>query len=77
MNLFRSEGHVHTWDRFDPATEDGIMALTDIVKLFSIRYFRKRLDPGYFTERMNYRSEIFTVLKEIGKTGPFWQKPKS
>jgi hypothetical protein len=76
MHLFRSEGHVRNYDRFDPATDDGIIPLPDAVKLFSIQYFRRRMDPDYFSDRLNYRSEMFEVLKEIGKTGPFWRKPK-
>jgi len=35
MNLFRSEEHIRTWARFDPATEEGILTLLDLVKLFS------------------------------------------
>jgi hypothetical protein len=76
MNLFRSEEHVRNWARFDPDTEDGIMPMPDVVQLFSIEYFRRRLDPNYFTQRLNYRGEMFRVLKQIGKTGPFWLKPK-
>ena len=76
MHLFRAEEHVRKYDRFDPATEDGIMPLRDAVKLFSIQYFRRRMDPEYFSNRLNYRGEMFEVLEEIGKTGPFWQKPK-
>jgi hypothetical protein len=77
MNLFRSEEHVHNYASFDAATEDGIMPLADAVKLFSIEYFRRRLDPDYFSKRLNYRAEMYAVLKEIGKTGPFWLKPES
>ena len=76
MNLFRSEEHVHKFTLFDPGTEDGIMPLVDAIKLFSIEYFRRRLDPDYFSNRLDYRAEMFEVLKEIGKTGPFWLKPK-
>ena len=76
MNFFRSEEHLRGWARFDPSTEDGIMPLRDVIKLFSIEYFRRRLDPDYFSNRLNYRGEMFEVLKEIGKTGPFWFKPE-
>jgi len=77
MNLFRSEEHVRDSVQFDPATEDGIIPLLDLVKFFSCEYFRRRLDPDYFSQRLKYRTELFTTLKEIGKTGPFWEKPKS
>ena len=75
MNLFRSEDHVRNHVFFDAGAEDGMMPLADLFRLFSIEYFRRRLDPDYFSQRINYRSEMLTVLKEIGKTGPFWQRP--
>jgi hypothetical protein len=76
MNFFRSEEHIRGWARFDPATEEGIIPLSDLVKLFSCEYFRKRLDPDYFSQRLKYRTELLSTIKEIGKTGPFWQKPE-
>ena len=73
MHLFRSEEHLRDWDRFDPKTEDGMIPLPDLVKLFSCEHFRRRLDPDYLSKRLTLRAEMFTILKEIGKTGPFWQ----
>ena len=77
MNFFRSEEHIRSWVRFDPATEDGIIPLGDLVRLFSCEHFRKRLEPDYFSNRLQYRTEFLSTLKEIRKTGPFWQKPQS
>jgi len=76
MNFFRSEEHIRNWVRFDPATADGIMPLNDLVKLFSCEYFRRRLAPDYFSKRLQYRGEFVSILREIGKAGPFWQKPE-
>jgi len=76
MHLFRSEEHVRNYPDFDPATEDGIISLLDLVKLFSCQYFRIRLDPDYFSKRLNYRAELTKTLKEIGKGGPFWIKAR-
>jgi hypothetical protein len=76
MNFFRSEEHIRNWVRFDPAAEDGITPLSDLVRLFSCEYFRRRLDPDYFSKRLQYRTEFLSILREIGKTGPFWQKPE-
>ena len=76
MNLFRSEEHVRNWDQFDPGTEEGIVPLLDLIKVFSVEYFRRRLDPDYFSKRMEYRPQMISALKEIGKTGPFWEQPK-
>ena len=77
MNFFRSEEHIRSWVRFDSATEDGIISLGDLVKLFSCEHFRRRLEPDYFSKRLQYRTEFLATLKEIQKTGPFWQKPQA
>ncbi len=76
MNLFRSEEHVRNWDQFDPGSEEGIVPLLDLVKVFSVEYFRRRLDPDYFSQRMAYRPQMIETLKEVGKTGAFWEQPK-
>jgi len=77
MNLFRSDEHVRNWAQFDPATEEGIIALADLVKLFSGNYFRRRLDLDWVSRSREYGREMIETLKEIGKTGPFWKRPKS
>jgi two-component SAPR family response regulator len=76
MNLFRSEEHIRNWAQFSEGTEDGILSLNDLLKLFSGRYFRKRLDPDWVTNRREYVRDMLTTLTEIGKTGPFWRRPK-
>ncbi len=77
MNLFRSEEHIRNWPRFDPATVEGILSLSDMVKLFSGIYFRRRLDPDWVSHSREYVKEMVTTLAELGKTGPFWKRPKS
>lgn len=77
MNLFRSEGHVRNWGRFEAGTEDGIVPLSDLVTLFSGSYFRKRLDPDWVSHSREYAIEMAGTLKQIGKTGPFWMRPKA
>ncbi len=76
MNLFRSEEHVRNWARFDPATAEGIIPLADLVKLFSGPYFRRRLDPDWVSHSKDYARAMVATMAEIGKTGPFWRKPK-
>jgi hypothetical protein len=76
MNLFRSEEHVRNWAWFDPATEEGIIPLSDLVKLFSGPYFRKRMDPDWVPRSREYAREMVATMTQIGKTGPFWQRPK-
>ncbi|RJP14318.1 MAG: hypothetical protein C4520_21625 [Candidatus Abyssobacteria bacterium SURF_5] len=72
MNFFRSEEHLRNWKQFDPATEAGIIPVADLVKLFSIDFFRKRMEPDYISRMQEFMPEFFNTLREIGKTGPFW-----
>ncbi len=77
MNLFRSEEHIRNWPRFDSTTEEGMVPLDDLVKLFSGNYFRRRMDGDWVSNSRDYAREMVETLKEIGKTGPFWLRPKS
>lgn len=77
MNLFRSEEHIRNWARFDPATSEGILTLPDLVKLFSGIYFRRRLDPDWVSHSREYAREMVTTLAALGKSGPFWKRPKA
>jgi hypothetical protein len=76
MNLFRSEEHVRNWARFDPATAEGIITLPDLVKLFSGPYFKKRMDLNWVSRSRDYAREMVATMAAIGKTGPFWQRPR-
>jgi hypothetical protein len=76
MNLFRSEEHVRNWDGFVPDAEEGIIALPDLVKMFSGNYFRRRLDRDWVSRSGQYAAEMVATMSEIGKTGPFWQPTK-
>ena len=75
MHFFRSEEHVKNWSRFDPETQDGIVPLKGLNELFSIEFFKRRLDPDYFVRQGEYIADFFPALKKIGKTGPFWLPP--
>jgi hypothetical protein len=72
MLFFRSEEHLRNWTDFSPETEDGIIKLSDLVTLFSISFFRRRLDPDYVSHVPEYMGEFFATLAAIGKQGPFW-----
>ena len=76
MNLFRSEEHIRNWARYDPAAEQGILPLENIVRVFSEKMFQKRLDPNYVSHVQEYFGELASVLSEIAKTRPFWTPPK-
>ncbi|HTZ40079.1 MAG TPA: hypothetical protein VMB77_07980 [Syntrophales bacterium] len=73
MNLFRSEEHIRNWSRFDPATEQGIVPLADVVKLFSLNMFKKRLEPDYVLRVREYAGEFLAAVAELGKIRPFWR----
>ncbi len=73
MNLFRSEEHIRSWSRFDPAAEQGIVPLADLVALFSLDMFRKRLEPGYVTRSRQYAGEFLEAVEGLAKTRPFWR----
>ena len=76
MNLFRSEEHVRHWASFVQGTDEGIIPLTDLLKLFSGPYFKRRWDEDYHSHMFEYAREMVPTMKEIGKTGPFWKRPK-
>lgn len=55
---------------FKPDTDEGIIPLCDLVKLFSGNYFRRRLDDDWVSRSREYAIELG---KEFAKKGPFWQ----
>lgn len=72
MLFFRSEEHLKNWEDYKPETEEGIFPLPDLVKLFSIEFFRRRLDADYVSHIPEYMGEFFATLHAVGKTGAFW-----
>jgi hypothetical protein len=72
MNLFRSEEHIRNWTRYDPAAEQGILPLGNVVKVFSGKFMQKRLDLDYASHALEYFGETVSVISEIAKTRPFW-----
>ena len=75
MNLFRSEEHIRKWARYDPATEQGILPLQNVVNVFSGKFMQKRLDMNYASHALEYFDEVVSVISEIAKTRPFWTPP--
>ena len=75
MNLFRSEEHIRNWARYDPATEQGILPLQNVVNVFSGKFMQKRLDMNYASHALEYFDEVVSVISEIAKTRPFWAPP--
>jgi hypothetical protein len=72
MNLFRSEEHVRNWSGFKAGTEDGIVELPDMVKLFSVDTFTRRMDSDYVSHIKGYRAARNTAWGAIMKMSPFW-----
>ena len=75
MNLFRSEEHIRNWAQFDVSSEEGIISLNDLIKLFSCEQFRKRMELDFFSRRSEYRGEFRAMLIEMGTQRPFWSPP--
>jgi hypothetical protein len=70
MNLFRSEEHVRKWSGFKASTEEGIIPLPDMAKVFSLSFFRRRLDPDYVSHMREYMMEVVTAFQNKGS---FWR----
>jgi len=75
MNLFRSGEHVRNWSGFKSGTEEGILDLSVLAKLFSAENFIRRLDPAYISHLKEYRGKFIAAIKEVGKTSPVWSPP--
>ena len=73
MNLFRSEEHVRNWSGFRAGTEDGVNQLSDVIVLFSLNFFTRRLDSDYLSHMQDYLMEMIGALKGMGS---FWQPPE-
>jgi len=73
MNLFRSEEHIRKWARYDPATQEGIVTLEDLVRLFTGDFFQKRLDSNYVSHNQEYFGKFVSAVTDIAKTRPFWR----
>ncbi len=70
MNLFRSEEHARNWSGFKAGTDEGIVKLPDVVALFSLSFFSKRLDPDYASRISEYLDELVRTLRGMSA---FWQ----
>jgi len=72
MNLFRSEEHIKNWKGYQPGTAGGIVALRDLVSLFSLPFMRRRLDPDYVSRSGEYVNGFLSAVSEVAKKNPFW-----
>ena len=58
MHFFRSEEHLRNWKGFQEDKKGGIIALTDLMRLFSRPYFTKRTEPDYFSHMGEYMMDM-------------------
>ena len=70
MNLFRSEEHVRNWSGFKSETEEGIVPLLDMARVFSVSFFTRRLDSDYVSNMRKYTMDIVQAFQDKGS---FWQ----
>lgn len=78
MNLFRSEEHIRNWKGYQPGTEGGIVALEDLVSLFSLDFTQRRLDTDYVSRSGEYVNGFLSAVADVAKKIPFWALgPKS
>jgi hypothetical protein len=75
MNLFRSEEHIRNWKHYDPAAEQGILSLQNIVHVFSGKFMQKRLDLDYASHALEHFGETLSVISDIARMRPFWNPP--
>jgi len=75
MNLFRSEEHIRNWARYDPAAQEGIVTLEELVKLFTGDFFQKRLGSNYVSHNQEYFGKFVSAVTETAKTRLFWAPP--
>ncbi len=49
-----------------------MVPLSDLVNLFSLKLFTKRVDPDYVSRFKEYLQEFAGALADLGKVRPFW-----
>jgi len=73
MHFFRSEEHFGKWQGFNEKKRGGIIALTDLMRLFTGPYFTKRREPDYFSHIGDYLVEMIAALDSLKNAGDYWR----
>jgi len=76
MNFFRSEEHLRRWEGFKEKKEGGIIALKDLMTLFSRPYFKNRRDPDYYSRMGDYIVDMAATLETLAHAGEYWRMGK-
>jgi len=73
MLFFRSEEHLRNWKGFQEKTKGGIIALSDLMRLFSGPYFTNRRKPDYFSHMGEYLAAMISSLDTLENAGAYWR----
>ena len=73
MNFFRSEEHIRRWEGFNEKKMGGVIALGDLMQLFSGPYFKRRLDPDWVSHMSEYMAEMLASLDTLEHAGDYWR----
>jgi hypothetical protein len=73
MNFFRSEEHLRNWEGFQEKKKGGIIALSDLMHLFSGPYFTNRREPNYRSNMGGYATHMIEALDSLENAGSYWR----
>ena len=73
MNFFRSEEHLRNWEGFQEKKKGGIIALSDLMHLFSGPYFTNRREPNYLSNMGRYATHMIEALDSLKNAGSYWR----
>ncbi len=73
MLFFRSEEHLRNWKGFQEETKGGIIAPSDLMRLFSGPYFTNRRKPDYFSHMGEYLAAMLSSLDTLENAGAYWR----
>ncbi|MDB4433349.1 hypothetical protein N9166_01295 [bacterium] len=73
MLFFRSEEHLRNWEGFQEKRKGGIIALSDLMRLFSGPYFRNRGNPDYVSHMGEYMADMMAALDTLENAGEYWR----
>jgi hypothetical protein len=73
MNFFRSEEHLRKWKDFKTGVKEGIITLSDAMKLFSGPFFTKRREPDYFSHMVKYSADMIQIMDSLKNAGSYWR----
>jgi hypothetical protein len=73
MNFFRSEEHLRKWEGFKKVGKEGIIPLSEAMRLFSSPFFAKRREPDYFSHMARYTADTLSIADSLKNTGSYWR----